>query len=81
MESVELLLLGITFFTATMLIIGIIRPGFAVWWSTRNTRANVLKVWGVLAVVFALAYFLVSAGQTDERLDPNATDTFEQGNR
>ncbi len=78
MESVRLLLLGITFFAATMMIIGIIRPGFAVWWSGHNTRANVLKVWGVLAVASAVTFFAVSAGQENERLDPDATPTFEQ---
>jgi hypothetical protein len=53
--------------TGFLLVIGLIRPGFVVFWSPNKSRMNVIAVWGSLVLVLALSYFLVK-GET--HIDP-----------
>ncbi|SDK86667.1 hypothetical protein SAMN05421823_103752 [Catalinimonas alkaloidigena] len=65
MDALSVILQGLVFISVMMLIIGLIRPGFAVWWGAEKSRASVLKVWGVIALISTVAYFFMSAQRDD----------------
>jgi NADH:ubiquinone oxidoreductase subunit 6 (subunit J) len=50
---------------AFLLVIGLIRPGFTVFWSKNKSRASVLAVWGGALLVLIIAYWVVNAGRND----------------
>ena len=81
MDALSVILQGLVFISVMMLIIGLIRPGFSVWWSAEKSRANVLKVWGVVALIAVVAYFVMSAQRDDpfKREDvPNPTSLIDR---
>ncbi|HYG40259.1 MAG TPA: hypothetical protein VD908_16640 [Cytophagales bacterium] len=51
--------------TALLLTIGLIRPGFVVWWNKSNSRKQVIMVWGALFMFFVIMYFFVSSYRHD----------------
>jgi len=59
----------ITTITAFLFVIGLVRPGFVVFWSPDKSRSKVVTVWGVLVVVSALAFFVVKSQHDDPRKD------------
>lgn len=48
------------FVAAMLLIIGLIRPGFVVFWRERKSRTSVLAVWGTATAILALICVLYS---------------------
>jgi len=59
--------------TALLLTIGLIRPGFVVWWNSSNSRKNVFIVWGGLLMVFTVMFFLVNGNRQDTRKETDST--------
>jgi hypothetical protein len=57
--------------SAILFTIGIIRPGFVVWWNKTNSRKNVFIVWGSLLMVFAIMFFVASSQRHDTRKESN----------
>ena len=57
----------LTIIMGFLLVIGLIRPGFVVWWSERKSRGSVAAVWGTALVVCALGYMLTKS----KDIDPN----------
>lgn len=74
MEALSLILQAIVFGSVMMLIIGVIRPGFAVFWDSEKSRITVLKVWGSIAMVTAIIFFILSAQRDDTRKRNDASD-------
>ncbi|MGB3617149.1 MAG: hypothetical protein WBA12_03465 [Catalinimonas sp.] len=74
METLSLILLALTFGAGMMLVIGLIRPGFAVFWNAEKSRASALKVWGPIAFVAAMGFFLLSANRDDPRKRNESSD-------
>jgi hypothetical protein len=62
--------------SAILFTIGLIRPGFTVFWNKSNSRKNVFLVWGSLTVVFAIIFF-VSSGQRADTFKENDTSNKE----
>jgi hypothetical protein len=54
-----------------LFVIGLIRPGFVVWWNQANSRKNVFIVWGSLLMVFAIIFFVASSQRNDSRKESN----------
>ena len=46
-------------------MIGLIRPGFVVFWSDNKTRGNVLASFGLATLVLAITYFVMSSSKND----------------
>ena len=53
-----------------LFVIGLIRPGFVVFWTENKSRSSVLAVWGVALLILAISYFIIAG---------NRKDTFKQG--
>jgi hypothetical protein len=58
--------------SAILFTIGIIRPGFTVFWNKSNSRKNVFIVWGSLLMVFAILFFVASSQRHDSRKETDA---------
>lgn len=72
METLSSIALIGILITAILLTIGLIRPGFVVWWNQSNSRKNVLAVWGSMFMVFVIFYFIVSSQRSDGFKDQDA---------
>lgn len=58
-----------------LLTIGLIRPGFVVWWNKANSRKQVFMVWGGLLMVFTVMYFLSAGTKDDSRKENDTANT------
>ena len=59
----------LTIIMGFLLVIGLIRPGFVVWWSERKSRGSVAAVWGSALVISALGYMLTKSSEIDSSKD------------
>jgi hypothetical protein len=57
MEDVRFLLLLIALTSLIFLLIGLYKPWVMLWWEDVQNRSKVLKVYGSLAIVFAIVYY------------------------
>ena len=48
-----------------LFVIGLIRPGFVVFWSANKSRSSVLAVWGGLTLVLAILAFVLTGSKDD----------------
>lgn len=80
MDSIFHDIIGILLLFSSVLFVGLIRPMFVIWWSTRKTRAKVLKVYGSLVFVLATVFMLSSDTKEDVFLDTSAPKNRTQGN-
>jgi formate hydrogenlyase subunit 3/multisubunit Na+/H+ antiporter MnhD subunit len=71
MDAIDLILTIVIVISAFLTIIGLIRPSFSVWWTTDNSRVQVIKVWGAITVVAAVLYFIYGAFARDNIKDDN----------
>ncbi len=62
--------------SAILFTIGIIRPGFVIWWNEANSRKQVFMVWGGLLVVFAVLFF-ISSNRNDPLKENNTAEDIE----
>jgi hypothetical protein len=46
-------------------VIGMIRPGFVVWWSEKKSRGMAFAVWGSLLVISILGYWITNSQKDD----------------
>ena len=53
----------LTILSGTLAVIGLIRPGFVVWWSEKKTRGNVMMVYGSILVVVTIGYWLTRSAK------------------
>jgi len=61
--------------TGILLTIGLIRPGFVVWWNKSNSRKQVFMIWGGLLMVFSVMYFLSATTEDDSRKENDQGNT------
>ena len=59
MVHVKTLVLFLTITSVLFLVIGLIKPWAMLWWEDLQNRSKVLKVYGTLAIVFGVTYFLL----------------------
>ena len=59
MVHVKTLLLFLTITCVLFLIIGLAKPWAMLWWEDMQNRSKVVKVYGSLAVVFGVTYFVL----------------------
>ncbi len=52
---------------AFVFIIGLIRPGFVVFWSANKSRSSVLAVWGLATAILGITYFILTGSREDTR--------------
>jgi cytochrome c oxidase assembly factor CtaG len=55
--------------SAVLLTAGIIRPMIVLWWTNHKTRAKVLTVYGSLALIFGILFFVTIDPKNDGRKD------------
>ncbi len=65
--------------TGVLFTIGLIRPGFVIWWSKSNSRKNVIMVWGTLLVSFSVIFFVVSSQKNDSFKEGNTSELDHKG--
>ena len=58
MYQVQLLLLFLSIACLIFLLIGLFKPWVMLWWEDVQNRRKVIKVYGLLALIFYLAYKL-----------------------
>jgi hypothetical protein len=59
MDYVRLLMLFIALTALLFLLLGLIRPWIMLWWEDVQNRLKVIKVYGTVAVIFFLAYWVM----------------------
>lgn len=59
MYYVRLLLLYLSVTCLLFLLIGLIRPWVMLWWEDVQNRRKVIKVYGLLATIFYVGYWLL----------------------
>jgi hypothetical protein len=62
MKNVEVFLLLLTVTCLVFLGIGLYRPWVMLWWEDVQNRRKVLKIYGLLSVIFFLAYGVIRWG-------------------
>ena len=60
--------------SAFLFVIGIIRPGFVVFWSERKSRVSVVAVWGAAMLVLGIAYFISLDRKSGDSHGSNTTE-------
>lgn len=60
MDYVRLLMLLIALTALLFLLLGLIRPWMMLWWEDVQNRLKVIKLYGSIAAVFFLIYWLLS---------------------
>jgi hypothetical protein len=59
MDYVRLLMLLIALTPLLFLLLGLIRPWIMLWWEDLQNRLKVIKVYGTVAVICFLAYWVM----------------------
>jgi hypothetical protein len=59
MYYVRLLLLYLSITCIAFLFFGLIKPWMMLWWEDVQNRRKVIKVYGLLAVIFYFAYWVL----------------------
>jgi len=59
MHYVRLLTLYLGLASALFLIIGLYQPWAVLWWEDIQNRKKVIQVYGVLALIFFIAYYVL----------------------
>jgi hypothetical protein len=77
MEVLEWILFIISVVSAVLFVIGLIRPGFVVWWSRHKSRVSVFIVWGGLHVLTLMGYLFLRSNQADPFKDNTAQQKTE----
>jgi hypothetical protein len=65
MEALSDITIYLTLFFATLLLIGIIRPDFVLFWTDNKSRGKVLAVFGGLAFLAFIIWGITSAKRDD----------------
>lgn len=60
MYYVRLLLYYLSITSVAFLVIGLWKPWIMLWWEDTQNRRKVIKVYGTLAAIFYLAYWIFS---------------------
>lgn len=60
MHYVRLLVFYMSITCAVFLVIGLWKPWIMLWWEDTQNRLKVIKVYGTLAVIFYIAYGILS---------------------
>ena len=60
MANVKLLVLFLTITSVLFMVIGLFRPWAMLWWEDVQNRGKVLKSYGTLAILFGIAYLVLS---------------------
>lgn len=77
LDTISSIIGAICIISGTLLMMGLIRPSFAVWWTADKTRIKVLFVWGTLTTLSAVAYFIYGGlGKNDPVKDESRTQTY-----
>jgi hypothetical protein len=61
-------------FSAVLMVAGIIRPYNVLWWTQTKTRAKVLMVYGSIAFLSAIAFFVTISPSEDPVKDETRQD-------
>ncbi len=64
-------------FSAVLMVAGIIRPYNVLWWTQHKTRVKVLMVYGAIAFLSAIAFFVT----IDTAKDPVKDETRQDRNK
>lgn len=59
MSYVRLLLYYLSFTCLAFLVIGLWKPWIMLWWEDLQNRRKVIKVYGTLAAIFYVAYWIL----------------------
>lgn len=59
MEFIRMLILLLLAFSLFMLIAGIFKPTFAVWWEDVQNRRRVFKIYGKAVLLLTLIYIII----------------------
>jgi len=59
MSYVRLLLYYLSITSVAFLIIGLWKPWIMLWWEDTQNRKKVIKVYGTLALIFYLTYWIL----------------------
>lgn len=60
MVHVKTLILFLTITCVLFLMIGLIKPWAMLWWEDVQNRGKVVKVYGSLAIVFGVTYWVLT---------------------
>jgi hypothetical protein len=63
-----------------LLTIGLIRPFIVIWWTNNKTRTNVLAVYGSIALISSILFFVTINPEGDGRKDVAAPNSRTQQN-
>jgi hypothetical protein len=77
MDAISYTLGAISIISGFLLMMGIVRPSFAVWWTTDKTRIKVIFIWGGICTLSSLAYILyMAAFKEDAVKDESRTQSY-----
>lgn len=62
-QALSIVFQGLFILCAVMLLLGLIRPGWALWFLDRSNRLIVIRIFGGLGLVFFLMWQLVELSQ------------------
>jgi hypothetical protein len=65
MEALSDITIYLTLFFATLLLIGIIRPDFVLFWTDNKSRGKVLAIFGSLAFITFIIWSITSSQRSD----------------
>ena len=63
MAEVKYILSSLAVLSFILLIAGLIRPVYVIWWMARQNRVRVIKLYGLLLTVFLTLWWLMRASQ------------------
>jgi hypothetical protein len=64
MKVLQILLLGVVFFSGLLLIIGLFSPTVVLWWMAYQNRIRVLKIYGSIFILSAMGYYLLFSSES-----------------
>jgi uncharacterized membrane protein HdeD (DUF308 family) len=69
---------GILILSAMFLTMGLIRPMNVLWWTQDKTRGKVLMIYGVIALIAGIIFFVTIQPNQDPIKDETRTDAPSQ---